>query len=362
MINPSYVRYRTDDDEFHDFIVESVMNAEKIIDEFHTRCYNYEIMHLTESAEDAPFYTEGAVGLVEGVGQTIQNIIAKLLSFLKGIKDKFDEMMFGTKTDLQKIDEVCKKNPNFAQTIQEKYNAGELDVRDWKDIADAEEKIAKLLQDTADGKLDADQAISNVDKVLRFVESKATTIATIGGAAVTVFNAVQIFQNIRGKIAENKAKRQEAANMKKLNAVIQANQSAAKAKNAKNLSAFNKVAVYATGAYARLIQKEESKDQKAIGGITGFIKRLGSIITNKDNATMNAGAEAMKKSAKEKEDQYIADRKFVNKERERIQKKTGDYKPPRENQTRNTKNNQNSDNQNGNGKEKGGKGGKGGKA
>ena len=179
MIYSSYIHKEIDIDSAHNTINESVMNAEKMVDDFVNRCNTFEILHIFESAENADFYMEGATNIVEAIGAAIRNIVAKVFSFFKGIQEKVEEIMFEKKTDLDKIELLCKRNPNLAVDIKDKFKSGELDVHDWKDIADAEEKIAKVLQDVATGKLDANEGRQKVDAVIANVEKGATLISCV---------------------------------------------------------------------------------------------------------------------------------------------------------------------------------------
>ena len=80
MICPSYIHKEIDIDSAHNAINESVMNTEKMIDDFNNRCNKFEILHIFESAEKADFYMEGATNIVEAIGAAIRNIVAKVFS------------------------------------------------------------------------------------------------------------------------------------------------------------------------------------------------------------------------------------------------------------------------------------------
>ena len=75
MIYSSYIHKDVDIDSAHNTINESVMNAEKMVDDFINRCNTFEILHIFESAEKADFYMEGATNIVEAIGAAIRKEI-----------------------------------------------------------------------------------------------------------------------------------------------------------------------------------------------------------------------------------------------------------------------------------------------
>lgn len=294
MICPSYIHKEIDIDSAHNVINESVMNTEKIIDDFNNRCNKFEILHIFESAEKADFYMEGATNIVEAIGAAIRNIVAKVFSFFKGIQEKVEEIMFEKKSDLDKVELLCKRNPNLAVDIKDKFKSGELDVHDWKDIADAEEKIAKVLQDVATGNIDASEGRQKVDAVIAKVEKGATLISCVVGAGLAVVNIGKAIREFRRLGLENKQKAFLAAEQRKIDATVKKyanNQSLMENKD--KMSAFSKLAVYSSGAFAKICETAEKKELSVKQKLAGIF----TAVVNKDNSTVNDELERRKKNA-----------------------------------------------------------------
>lgn len=294
MIYSSYIHKEVDIDSAHNTINESVMNAEKMVDDFINRCNTFEILHIFESAEKADFYMEGATNIVEAIGAAIRNIVAKVFSFFKGIQEKVEEIMFEKKSDLDKVELLCKKNPNLAVDIKDKFKSGELDVHDWKDIADAEEKIAKVLQDVATGNIDASEGRQKVDAVIAKVEKGATLISCVVGAGLAVVNIGKAIREFRRLGLENKQKAFLAAEQRKIDATVKKyanNQSLMENKD--KMSAFSKLAVYSSGAFAKICETAEKKELSVKQKLAGIF----TAVVNKDNSTVNDELERRKKNA-----------------------------------------------------------------
>lgn len=294
MIYSSYIHKDVDIDSAHNTINESVMNAEKMVDDFINRCNTFEILHIFESAEKADFYMEGATNIVEAIGAAIRNIVAKVFSFFKGIQEKVEEIMFEKKSDLDKVELLCKRNPNLAVDIKDKFKSGELDVHDWKDIADAEEKIAKVLQDVATGKLEASEGRQKVDAVIANVEKGATLISCVVGAGLAVVNIGKAVREFRRLGLENKQKAFLAAEQRKIDATVKKyanNQSLMENKD--KMSAFSKLAVYSSGAFAKICETAEKKELSVKQKLAGIF----TAVVNKDNSTVNDELERRKKNA-----------------------------------------------------------------
>ena len=294
MIYSSYIHKEVDIDSAHDTINESVMNAEKMVDDFINRCNTFEILHIFESAEKADFYMEGATNIVEAIGAAIRNIVAKVFSFFKGIQEKVEEIMFEKKSDLDKVELLCKRNPNLAVDIKDKFKSGELDVHDWKDIADAEEKIAKVLQDVATGKLDASEGRQKVDAVIANVEKGATLISCVVGAGLAVVNIGKAVREFRRLGLENKQKAFLAAEQRKIDATVKkyAN-TQTMMENKDKMSAFSKLAVYSSGAFAKICETAEKKELTVKQKLAGIF----TAVANKDNSTVDDELKRRKQNA-----------------------------------------------------------------
>lgn len=294
MIYSSYIHKDVDIDSAHNTINESVMNAEKMVDDFINRCNTFEILHIFESAEKADFYMEGATNIVEAIGAAIRNIVAKVFSFFKGIQEKVEEIMFEKKSDLDKVELLCKRNPNLAVDIKDKFKSGELDVHDWKDIADAEEKIAKVLQDVATGKLDASEGRQKVDAVIANVEKGATLISCVVGAGLAVVNIGKAVREFRRLGLENKQKAFLAAEQRKIDATVKKYvNTQTMMENKEKMSAFSKLVVYSSGAFAKICETAEKKELTVKQKLAGIF----TAVINKDNSTVDDELKRRKKNA-----------------------------------------------------------------
>lgn len=145
------------------------------------------------------------------IGDAIINTTKQVISFISGIIDKLKSITFKRKSDLQKLDLLCKEHPDLKDKIMKSFDDGSLslaDMRSFKEMDDTFEEILKLAKkkDIKPGSLQEKvekmkEKIDNVDKM---------KIVKVAGAAATILGAVTAAVKLTDMLRKNAAAKSDS--------------------------------------------------------------------------------------------------------------------------------------------------------
>ena len=151
-----------------------------------------------EAVEELDFYEEGVVDVIEGIGKKVIELFNKLIEAAKDLVTNIQTKLFAKKNNLEKVEAVLKKHPEFSKEISVALEKDGLGVTDWKNIKDAEESISKILEDYAKGKIGKEDAEKKKDEQLKRLKTKMDVISSgkymIAGA-IGIVGAIAFFKS-----------------------------------------------------------------------------------------------------------------------------------------------------------------------
>ena len=109
--------------------------------------YTFESELMGELDEEKSLFMESkGKNIFEKIGNAIIEIFKKLGDLIKSVKQKFKDMRFKTKGAIEKIDIVCKDNPELKDKVICAYNKGDLKVADIKTMKEMESAIDEIFK------------------------------------------------------------------------------------------------------------------------------------------------------------------------------------------------------------------------
>jgi hypothetical protein len=99
-------------------------------------------------------YEAGQKNIFTHIGEFIIKIFNKIKEVIDKAIEKFKDLSFSTKSDMQKIDAFTKKHPKFADEIVCSFKKGELEVADMRSLKELEDTYAEIIK--LSNKKDAD--------------------------------------------------------------------------------------------------------------------------------------------------------------------------------------------------------------
>ena len=159
-----------------DEITESVMKA--IHDyESHLEEYKFEssINGEIDEEEITALEAEGD-NVFKKIGNGVMNLIKKLIDMIQKFIDKIRNSGFAKKSDMDKIEVMCKKHPELKEQII--ANASSFDFSQIRNIADMEENYNKIMKMTDKSK--------KKEAIEKFKKGAATTTAVAAGTVTVI--------------------------------------------------------------------------------------------------------------------------------------------------------------------------------
>ena len=159
-----------------DEITESVMKA--IHDyESHLEEYKFESSINGEIDEDeiTALEAEGD-NVFKKIGNGVMNLIKKLIDMIQKFIDKIRNSGFAKKSDMDKIEVMCKKHPELKEQII--ANASSFDFSQIRNIADMEENYNKIMKMTDKSK--------KKEAIEKFKKGAATAVAVAAGTGTVI--------------------------------------------------------------------------------------------------------------------------------------------------------------------------------
>ena len=154
-------------------ITESVMKA--IHDyESHLEEYKFE-SSMTGIEDEDELLTLEAEGdnVFKKIGNGVMNLIKKLIDMIQGFIDKLRNRGFANKSDMDKIEVMCKKHPELKEQVI--AHASDFDFSQIRNIADMEENYNKIMKMS-----DTSKKTQAIDKFKKGAAAAVTVAAGTG--------------------------------------------------------------------------------------------------------------------------------------------------------------------------------------
>lgn len=141
---------------------------------------------------------------VKKLGDAIINTTKKVIEYISGIIDKLKNISFKKKSDLQKLDMLCKEHPDLKDKIMKAFDDGSLslpDMKSFKEMDAAFEEILTLAKkkDIKPGSLQEKvekmkEKLDNIDKV---------KVVKVAGATATILGAITAAVKLNDMLKKN---------------------------------------------------------------------------------------------------------------------------------------------------------------
>lgn len=155
---------------------------------------------------------------IEKLGEFIENTISKIIAFVQNCVRKIQEVFWSRKTDMQKVEAICRKRPDLAQKIKISFSRGELDVKDIKSLQDVMDGTYDLLGKLDAGKIEPSKAESAFDDIIRKYEKYGKPLIDFASTAMSIALTIKAFGpkinqlKIDAKINKNNLRRMKLSN------------------------------------------------------------------------------------------------------------------------------------------------------
>lgn len=201
MINPMNDLFR----EFHDYLNNSVdiLLTEGIeMDlKFLEVIGEAEILDDYSSDSVREMY-EGAEEFIKSIGDKVLMIYNKFIDLVDSVMNKIRSLSFKTKSNIQKVEALAKKNPNLADEIVGAYKTNELDLSDMKTLKEVDQAFDEILRLSKNKNEDPDSLKTRWKKKLASID-KSTAVKTIGAASAGISLLVAI-RTYHSKVSDAK--------------------------------------------------------------------------------------------------------------------------------------------------------------
>lgn len=138
------------------------------------------------------------------VGDMVIKTAKELIAFISGIIDKLKNISFKKKSDLQKLDMLCKEHPDLKDKIMKSFEDGSLslpDVKSFKDLDASFEEILNMAKrkDIKPGSLQ--EKVENMKKKIDNVDK--AKIVKVAGATATILGAITAAVKLSDMLKKN---------------------------------------------------------------------------------------------------------------------------------------------------------------
>lgn len=344
MISAQFIHKYHEYDDLDNYIIESNHEIDSLMDEYY---YMYKESSLLDLELDYDLFEEkgkekptknvsGRIeekkisvfnSIIEKLGEQVITIIEKVKGLIDKVINFFKEKIMNKKTDIQKVEELCKKYPNHAKKIQMAITSGDLDIKDYKTMKDLMDGTSDILDKINKGKLDRSGAEKAFEKLqTKWDKFGKPVIAVVSGVTAALSLSVliakvipEVSQNIlKGKESkaqldefqammrkEKRAERlanggpDEVGLAKFKNSIITKCCNMISANTKKQDSLIGRISNCLDGALKKLMSSEENDDK-----IIKKSKKIQNNLINITNRRENAAAafrQSLQDAAKKKE-------------------------------------------------------------
>lgn len=203
MIRAKYVHEFDQFDGVSRAIMESESITDQLINEYDMRCEQIRIMNLSEDVDD-PYFTEGVTKVIEGVGKAVETVIDKVIELIDKVVSTFNEWIWNKKSDIEKMNVLFKKYPEYAERIQIAFDRGDFDVKDIKSIQDVMNGSYDLLDKLNKGKINPSDAESKFQSLINKFNKYGKPLIEIAAGVTTVITAAKAISSLYPTLAKNK--------------------------------------------------------------------------------------------------------------------------------------------------------------
>lgn len=152
--------------------------------------------------EDAEARTGNALtNLCKNIGNKIMEIIQKAMDFVSGIAHRIAHTSWTRSSNVEKFQQIARKNPKAAEQVKIAVAAGELDFMSYSDFADFYKNIDKILAEIKTAHADPKtirgkwQKLKHKYLTAENIRTAATVIGTVVTATVSIITIVHKLEN-----------------------------------------------------------------------------------------------------------------------------------------------------------------------
>lgn len=138
------------------------------------------------------------------VGDMVIKTTKEFVTFISNIINKLKDISFKKKSDLQKLDMLCKEHPDLKDKIMKSFEDGSLslpDMKSFKDLDDSFEEILKMAKrkDIKPGSLQ--EKVENMKKKVENIDK--AKIVKVAGATATILGAITAAVKLSDMLKKN---------------------------------------------------------------------------------------------------------------------------------------------------------------
>ena len=159
-----------------------------------------------EGRIDDDVIMEDGDSIFASIGRAVKSLIEAVTAMFNGFFDSIRDAGFSNKSDIEKLDKLCKKNPSWDRELREAFASGALKLSDIKSYGEAMSKFNQLeveLRNSQNPKGIKAKWDKAMDAIINSKTLGAVRVA--GDTAKSATGFVTLFSNIRKeiKIAED---------------------------------------------------------------------------------------------------------------------------------------------------------------
>lgn len=159
-----------------------------------------------EGRIDDDVIMEDGDSIFASIGRAVKSLIEAVTAMFNGFFDSIRDAGFSNKSDIEKLDKLCKKNPTWDRELREAFASGALKLSDIKSYGEAMSKFNQLeveLRNSQNPKGIKAKWDKAMDAIINSKTLGAVRVA--GDTAKSATGFVTLFSNIRKeiKIAED---------------------------------------------------------------------------------------------------------------------------------------------------------------
>lgn len=201
-----------------EFMVESEIQIHDMIEDFMNLSAEYtaEAAINGDDPEKTLMLESEGKNIFAKIGDKIIELWKRVVDYIKGCVQKISDKVFDSKSDLDKLEVLCKKHPELRDEIIDAYKDGSLSVASMKSFAELERTYSELVTmskkaDVKPGSMKekwnkAVEAFEKADKTPVFV------IASTIVSAMSLYKAISSFKGDCLKIKNNVKDYEKKAN------------------------------------------------------------------------------------------------------------------------------------------------------
>ena len=138
------------------------------------------------------------------VGDMVIKTTKELVAFISNIINKLKEISFKKKSDLQKLDMLCKEHPDLKDKIMKSFEDGSLSLPDMKSFKDLDASFEEILnmakkKDIKPGSLQ--EKVENMKKKVDNIDK--AKIVKVAGATATILTAITAAVKLSDMLKKN---------------------------------------------------------------------------------------------------------------------------------------------------------------